>query len=102
MRQEPAIDIRLVGVGKTFGEGDGAVRAIGDATLEMKHGDFVSLLGPSGCGKTTLLRIIAGLESPSEGEVIVREAPVWSGGKRQAAATRRSRTATRATSTPRR
>jgi NitT/TauT family transport system ATP-binding protein len=83
-----AADIRLAGVGKTFGTGDGAVRAIGDATLDLGRGDFVSLLGPSGCGKTTLLRIIAGLESPTEGDVIVRDRPVWTGGKRSAEATR--------------
>lgn len=88
MIPENVADIRLAGVGKTFGEGEGAVQAIGHATLDMPRGDFVSLLGPSGCGKTTLLRIIAGLESPTEGEVIVRGQPVWTGGRRSAEATR--------------
>jgi len=81
-------DIRLSGVGKTFSQGENAVRAIGDATLDMERGDFISLLGPSGCGKTTLLRIIAGLENPTEGEVLVRGRSVWTGDKRSSEATR--------------
>ncbi|MCT8998561.1 ABC transporter ATP-binding protein [Chelativorans intermedius] len=88
MKMDNDADIRLSGVGKTFGRGENAVRAIGDATLDMKRGDFISLLGPSGCGKTTLLRIIAGLEQPTEGEVLVRGRPVWNGEKRSAEATR--------------
>jgi spermidine/putrescine transport system ATP-binding protein len=43
--------------------------AVDNVSLSIKRGDFFSLLGPSGCGKTTLLRIIAGLEDPSEGIV---------------------------------
>lgn len=43
--------------------------AVKDTTLEIKAGTFVTLLGPSGCGKTTTLRMIAGFESPDEGEV---------------------------------
>ncbi|MCR4267756.1 ABC transporter ATP-binding protein [Nitratireductor sp. ZSWI3] len=88
MRMDHEADIRLAGVGKTFGHGENAVRAIGDATLDMQRGDFISLLGPSGCGKTTLLRIIAGLERPSEGEILVRGRAVWDGAKRSTEATR--------------
>ena len=43
--------------------------AVKDTTLEIKPGSFVTLLGPSGCGKTTTLRMIAGFESPDEGEI---------------------------------
>jgi len=46
-----------------------AVRAVDDVSLEAKDGEFLILVGPSGCGKTTLLRIIAGLEDPDEGEI---------------------------------
>lgn len=47
----------------------GAVRAVDSVTLEVRKGEFFSLLGPSGCGKTTLLRILAGFEHPDQGKV---------------------------------
>jgi iron(III) transport system ATP-binding protein len=57
-------------VTKIFADPSGApVRAVDDVTLEVATGEFVSLLGPSGCGKTTLLRVIAGFETPTSGEV---------------------------------
>ena len=49
----------------------GSVVALSDVRLEIAHGQFVCLLGPSGCGKTTLLRIVAGLEAPSAGRVLL-------------------------------
>jgi iron(III) transport system ATP-binding protein len=49
----------------------GGVRAVEDVTLEVPSGEIFSLVGPSGCGKTTLLRMIAGLEAPSHGKVII-------------------------------
>jgi iron(III) transport system ATP-binding protein len=48
----------------------GAVLALNDVSLTIGEGEFVCFLGPSGCGKTTLLRVIAGLETPDAGEVI--------------------------------
>ena len=59
-------------VSKTYGE----VEALKDLTLEFPRGQLTSLLGPSGCGKTTLLKIIAGLLEPTEGEVEVNGRPV--------------------------
>lgn len=47
--------------------------AVKDANIEIKPGEFVTLLGPSGCGKTTILRMIAGFENPDEGEVYLGE-----------------------------
>ncbi|MDR7484821.1 MAG: ABC transporter ATP-binding protein [Armatimonadota bacterium] len=60
------------GVTKVFADPTGTpVRAVDDVTLEVASGELVSLLGPSGCGKTTLLRIIAGFEAPTAGEVFL-------------------------------
>jgi spermidine/putrescine transport system ATP-binding protein len=59
------IDIAFRGVSKIYGE----VVAVDRVDLEIPQGAFVSLLGPSGCGKTTSLRIMAGFEHPTEGEV---------------------------------
>ena len=61
-------------VGKTFAAG--TVIALQDATFNIKRGSFVSLVGPSGCGKSTLLRLVAGLITPSSGEINVHGTPV--------------------------
>ena len=53
--------VALRGVGKTFGTG---TLALSGFDLDVRHGEFLSLLGPSGCGKSTALRIMAGLASP--------------------------------------
>ena len=55
----------MVGVSKRFGD----LLAVDDLSLDLASGEFFTLLGPSGCGKTTTLRMIAGFEQPSEGEV---------------------------------
>ena len=55
----------------TFQTNDGPVHALKDVTLEINKGDFVSFIGPSGCGKTTFLRCIAGLETPTSGDISV-------------------------------
>lgn len=54
---------------KVFGE----IIAVDDISLEIKEGEFVSLLGPSGCGKTTLLRMIRGLEIPTKGNIYLQK-----------------------------
>ena len=56
-------DVVIGGVSKSFG----SFEALKNVSLEIKKGEFFSLLGPSGCGKTTLLRIIAGFEHPDKG-----------------------------------
>ncbi|MEW6410300.1 MAG: ABC transporter ATP-binding protein [Nitrospirota bacterium] len=65
---EPAY-VSLKNVSKFFNE----VVAVSNLTMEVKKGEFFSLLGPSGCGKTTILRLIAGLESPDRGSIVIGE-----------------------------
>ena len=60
-------DLSLHGLTKRFGR----IAAVDDVTLDIPGGKFICLLGPSGCGKTTLLRLIAGLEEPSAGRILV-------------------------------
>ena len=68
-----AIPIVRVGhVHKFFRRGSERVDVLQDLTLEVPEGEFLGLMGPSGSGKTTLLNLIAGIDSPSEGEVWVR------------------------------
>ncbi len=62
-----AIDVR--NVVKTFD--DGRTRALDGATMRVYQGEFVSITGPSGCGKSTLLHLIAALERPDSGEIVV-------------------------------
>ncbi len=62
-------EIRVRGVTKIFEGAHGDVQALAPIDLTITEGQFLCIVGPSGCGKTTLLRIIAGLEAPTEGEV---------------------------------
>ena len=64
---EIAIEVR--NAVKAFGQGGTAVRALDDVSVDIRKGEFFTLLGPSGCGKTTLLRLIAGFESPTSGQI---------------------------------
>lgn len=64
--------IRIENVTKQFG---GHVKAVDSANFNIERGEFFSLLGPSGCGKTTLLRMIAGFEFPTEGEIYIDGQP---------------------------
>ncbi|HEY7625750.1 MAG TPA: ABC transporter ATP-binding protein [Ilumatobacteraceae bacterium] len=68
--------VRLEHITKIFGEGAAAVTAVDDVSIAIDDHDFMILLGPSGCGKSTLLRIVAGLESPTHGEVFIGDTKV--------------------------
>ena len=59
--------IQINGISKHFGN----VKAVDDVSFQIKEGEFFSLLGPSGCGKTTLLRLLAGFEYPTSGNLLL-------------------------------
>jgi putative ABC transport system ATP-binding protein len=63
--------VRVHGVHKYFTRGAERLDVLQDLSLDVANGDFLALMGPSGSGKTTLLNLIAGLDTPSEGEVWV-------------------------------
>ncbi|MGB3540727.1 MAG: ABC transporter ATP-binding protein [Mesorhizobium sp.] len=64
-----AIEVR--GVRKIFGTGEAQVAALDTVSVSIRENEFFTLLGPSGCGKTTLLRLIAGFDFPSAGEIML-------------------------------
>jgi spermidine/putrescine transport system ATP-binding protein len=64
-----AIEVR--GVRKVFGSGENPVVALDTVTVPIRENEFFTLLGPSGCGKTTLLRLIAGFDFPTTGEILL-------------------------------
>jgi spermidine/putrescine transport system ATP-binding protein len=70
--------VELINVTKTFpaGRGSEAVTAVSNLNLPIAEGEFFTLLGPSGCGKTTTLRMIAGFEKPSSGEILIEGRPM--------------------------
>jgi ABC-type Fe3+/spermidine/putrescine transport system ATPase subunit len=60
--------VSIQGVNKVFG---GKVIAVDNVNLDIEEGEFFALLGPSGCGKTTLLRMLAGFEAPTSGQIVI-------------------------------
>ena len=63
--------VRLEGVRKSYGDGASAVVAVAGIDLDVRDGEFFSMLGPSGSGKTTTLRMIAGFEAPTAGRILL-------------------------------
>jgi NitT/TauT family transport system ATP-binding protein len=76
-RPIPHVDaIAVSDISKRYTTRDGAVTALEGITFDVAEGDFVAVVGPSGCGKTTLLKILAGLMSPSRGDARLRGAAI--------------------------
>ena len=72
MTDTDAAVVQLQGVDKVFHRGDQvATTALEGIDLDIRRGEFISLIGPSGCGKSTLLRIIGDLIEPSEGQILI-------------------------------
>jgi NitT/TauT family transport system ATP-binding protein len=69
MPRRVAVDVRNVSL--TFETADGKVDALSNVSLQIADGEFVSFIGPSGCGKTTMLRLIADLQQPTAGTLLV-------------------------------
>ena len=65
--------IELKEVSKTFGEGNREVTALQKTNFSVEEGEFAAIIGPSGSGKSTLLTIIGGLQTPSEGKVLIND-----------------------------
>ena len=61
---------------KTFGQGLATVHALDNVSVQIRKSEFFTLLGPSGCGKTTLLRLIAGFETPTSGQILLDGADI--------------------------
>src|SRR5437868_7751956 len=66
--------VRVEGIGITYG----AYPAVRDVSFEVPSGQFVAIVGPTGCGKSSLLSVVAGLQAPAEGRVLVSGTPVTS------------------------
>ncbi len=65
------IVVELIDVTKNYGSGTRRARALSEVTLRVRRGEFVSFMGPSGSGKTTLLNLVAGLDAPDSGRVML-------------------------------
>jgi putative ABC transport system ATP-binding protein len=82
--------LEVTGVRKTY-EAEGApVRALRGVTMSMADHEFVAVMGPSGCGKSTLLNLVAGLDTPSEGEIILSGVPLHGKDENELARIRRA------------
>jgi putative ABC transport system ATP-binding protein len=69
MRADAAVELLAAGVGKSFRRGPDTIRAVRNASLELRSGELAALIGRSGSGKTTLLTLLAGLHEPDAGEI---------------------------------
>ena len=78
-----AAKLAMVQLSKRFERRGHEVLAIQDLNVEVQAGEFVSIVGPSGCGKTTLLRLAAGLESPTGGQVLLDGQPAGGPGPKR-------------------
>ena len=76
MSHHPEPKLRLQGVRKEFAVRGETVVALGDATIDVRAGEFLTIVGPSGCGKSTLLDLLGGLTEPTAGRILLEGTPV--------------------------
>lgn len=69
--------IEIKNLSKIYESGEERVTALGEVSLTIERGEFISVMGPSGSGKSTLLSVLGGLNHPTEGEVVVDEIPIY-------------------------
>jgi len=74
--KERPVKLEVKGLHKVFHSKEGEVTALKEIHFKTHRREFLSVIGPSGCGKSTLIRILAGLETPSSGEVLLEDRPV--------------------------
>ena len=70
------VRLRFDDVGVTFATANGPMKVVDGVSLEVRQGEFVSIIGPSGCGKTTLLNIVGGFVRPTSGHVLLDNRPI--------------------------
>ena len=73
---EMGLAARVQNLTKTYGSGDGAVRALDDVTVGIRRGQFTAIMGPSGSGKSTLMHIMAGLDAPTSGRAWIGDTDI--------------------------
>ena len=83
--------ISILELTKTYGVGGAAVSALDHLTLEIRDGEFLSIMGPSGSGKSTLLHVLAGLDAPSSGSVWIDDVEITRLSERRLTRLRRDR-----------
>ena len=73
------MDIQVKDISKIYGVGESRVTALHHANMQIRPGDFISIMGPSGSGKSTLLHIISGLDTPTSGQVLYGDTDIHHG-----------------------
>ena len=88
---ELGLAARVQHLSKTFGSGDGAVRALDGVSVGIRRGEFTAIMGPSGSGKSTLMHVMAGLDSASSGHAWIGDTEITGLGDRELTLLRRRR-----------
>lgn len=83
------MDIQVKDISKIYGVGESRVTALHHANMQIRPGDFISIMGPSGSGKSTLLHIISGLDTPTSGQVLYGDTDIHHGSDWELSAFRR-------------